>query len=422
MNSAKANSAPCDTERTTPYGWVIFALIMGLMLSDYMSRQVLGAVFPLLKAEWQLSDEQLGRLGAIIPLMVGLLTFPLSLVADRFGRVKAIVAMAVLWSLATLLCGIARSYGEMLAARALIGVGEAAYGSVGLAVVIGAFPARMRAVLTASFMAGGPLGSVLGVGLGGMIAAEHGWRSPFAVMAAFGIVFSLAFALVAREKRLAPPQSSERAPLRSLIAAPALRLVYVGSALQLFISGALAAWLPSWFNRIHSLPVDKAGQAAAAILLVQALGMILCGLASDRLTAKDGNSRYRLSIGLGLASAALLVVGFLLPPTPMQLALIGLGAFLAAGTTGPVGSIVAQIVPPALLATAFATLTLANNIIGLGPAPWIAGQLADGMGLGGALALCSLSPLLAAGVFALARQSHLVDLARASQPPDPAAQ
>lgn len=390
--------------KASGYGWAIFALIMGLMLSDYMSRQVLGAVFPLLKTEWSLSDEQLGRLGSIIPLIVGLLTFPLSLLADRFGRVRAIVAMALLWSLATLLCGIASSYGEMLAARALIGVGEAAYGSVGLAVIIGAFPARMRAVLTASFMAGGPLGSVIGVALGGTIAAQYGWRSPFALMASFGVILALGFALVAREKRLALPISLERAPIRSVIASPALRLVYLGSGLQLFICGAITAWLPSWFGRDYALPLNRAGQAAAAILLLQALGMVAFGQLSDRLALRDGGHRFRLAIALGLASAALLVSGFLLSPGPLQLVLVAAGAFVAAGTTGPVGSIVAQLTHPALLATAFATVTLANNIFGLAPGPWVAGQMADGLGIGDALALGSVAPLLAAACFWQARR------------------
>jgi MFS family permease len=386
----------------TRYGWAIFALILGLMLSDYMSRQVLGAVFPLLKADWGLTDEQLGRLGAIIPLIVGLLTFPLSLLADRFGRVKAIVAMALLWSAATLLCGLARSYGELLAARALIGLGEAAYGSVGLAVIVGVFPAKMRALLVASFMACGPLGSVLGVALGGTIAAEHGWRAPFSAMALFGVVLALTFASVAREKRLAPAEAKERAPIRSVIASPTLCIVYVASGLQLFVSGALTAWLPSWFNRSYDLPIDKAGQAAAGILLIQALGMVLCGQLSDRLSAKDGRRRFTLSISLGVSSACLLVIGFLLPPSPLQIALVAFGAFLAAGTTGPVGSIVAQLTHRGLLATAFATLTLSNNIFGLAPAPWVTGKLADGFDIGMALELVSISPLLAATLFALA--------------------
>ncbi|MGA7779619.1 MAG: multidrug DMT transporter permease, partial [Paraburkholderia sp.] len=72
------------------YAWVVFALTVGLLLSDYMSRQVLNAVFPLLKAAWTLSDTRLGSLSSVVALMVGVLTFPLSVLADRWGRVKCI--------------------------------------------------------------------------------------------------------------------------------------------------------------------------------------------------------------------------------------------------------------------------------------------------------------------------------------------
>ena len=74
----------------------MFALTFGLLISDFMARQVLNAVFPLLKAEWSLSDGQLGLLSGIVALMVGLLTCPISLLADRVGRVKSIAAMAAL--------------------------------------------------------------------------------------------------------------------------------------------------------------------------------------------------------------------------------------------------------------------------------------------------------------------------------------
>ncbi|MFX8624821.1 MFS transporter, partial [Acinetobacter baumannii] len=92
-----------DTSISIPrrYAWLVFALTFGLLISDYMSRQVLNAVFPLLKNEWLLSDSQLGLLSGIVALMVGLLTLPLSLMADRFGRVKSLAIMAPVWSLAT---------------------------------------------------------------------------------------------------------------------------------------------------------------------------------------------------------------------------------------------------------------------------------------------------------------------------------
>ena len=239
------------------YAWVVFALSFGLLLSDYMSRQVLNAVFPLLKQEWALSDARLGLLSGIVALMVGLLTFPLSLLADRFGRVKSLALMATVWSLATLGCGLAQDYPQMLAARFLVGVGEAAYGSVGIAVVLSVFPKHMRATLTGAFMAGGMFGSVLGMALGGAVAAHMGWRWAFAAMALFGLVLALLYPIIVREKRIAPPRDpmscvpinaaaapAAKVPLRSLVNSRSVVGAYIGSGLQLFVGGTVIVWIP----------------------------------------------------------------------------------------------------------------------------------------------------------------------------------
>ena len=404
-----------EAERASGYAWLVFALVVGLMLSDYMSRQVLGAVFPQIKADWNLSDEQLGRLTSVVPLMVGALTFPLSLLADRVGRVRALVAMALLWSGATLVCALAQSYGQLLAARALIGLGEAAYGSVGLALILSLFPARLRASLTAAFMAGGVGGSVLGVGIGGTIAAAYGWRWAFAVIAGFGLGLGVAFALMVRESRVAGDKAKRAAPLRSVFGSRALIFVYVGSGLQLFMSAVTIAWLPSWFNRFHALAPAQAAQAAAAVLLVQGVGMIAWGLISDRLAHGDDAPRFRLCVALGLGSAGLLGAAFLMPPSPWQLVALFGGVFLVAGTAGPVGAIVARLTPAALHGTAFAVVTLANNAFGLAPGPWLTGALADRVGLDRALAAGSLVPLAAATCFALALASRQRGGARGDQ-------
>lgn len=113
-------AAPVEADRNPRrprYPWVVFLLAFGLLLADYMSRQVLSAVFPFLKTEWTLSDSQLASLTSVVALMVGILTLPLSVLADRWGRVRSLVLMAVLWSAATLLCALAANYEQMLAAR-----------------------------------------------------------------------------------------------------------------------------------------------------------------------------------------------------------------------------------------------------------------------------------------------------------------
>src|SRR5215203_6848736 len=85
--------APASKDKVPAYAWLVFALTFGLLISDYMARQVLNAVFPLLQAEWGLTDGQLGFLAGVVPLMVGLLTCPISWLADRLGRARSIAAM-----------------------------------------------------------------------------------------------------------------------------------------------------------------------------------------------------------------------------------------------------------------------------------------------------------------------------------------
>lgn len=409
--------------RATAYGWVVFALAFGLLISDYMARQVLNAVFPLLKAQWALSDAQLGWLSGVVALMVGLLTFPLSLLADHWGRVKSLTLMAVLWSAATLLCAAAATYSQMLIGRVLVGVGEAAYGSVGIALVISVFPRRMRATLSAAFMAGGLFGQVLGVGVGGEIAGSYGWRAAFMAIGLAGLLLAILFPIVVRESRVANASKASgtrdeghaRPPLKSLFGSRSVKLAYIGSGLQMFSAAALPAWLPTYLGRYHAMSVAEAARMSALLFLACGAGMILCGMASDRAARNRPDSKILLAIGYCLGAAALLSAAMLCAPGLPQLALLALAMFLVAGTTGPAGAMVANLTPVAIHGTAFATLTLANNLVGLAPGPIVTGWLADRFGLHAAFQILPIVGLVAAGMFAMARQSYLADLARIAE-------
>jgi MFS family permease len=399
-------SPAASRSRVEPYAWVVFALTFGLLISDYMARQVLNAVFPLLKADWSLTDGQLGFLSGIVALMVGLLTCPISLLADRIGRVKSIAIMAALWSVATLLCGLAQNYEQMLAARVLVGVGEAAYGSVGIAVIIGVFPKHLRASLTGAFMAGGLAGQVLGVAVGGAVAATHGWRMAFLFIGIGGLLLALVYPLIVRQSKLSGEGASEReqvtwANLRLLFAGRNLKCAYVGSGLQLFVAGALAAWLPTYFVRYYALPLKEATSAAAVFLALGGVGMIACGIISDRLV-NGSVRRALLATFYCLGCGVLLTSALSLGPGTAQLVLLGCAMLLAGSTAGPSGAMVANLTPAALHGTAFAVLTLANNAFGLAPGPIVTGWLADRIGLLGAMQWLPVASLCAAIVFVTA--------------------
>ena len=409
------NSTTASVEVSRLFAWIVFVFAFGLLISDYMSRQVLNAVFPLLKAEWAISDAQLGSLSGIVALMVALLTVPLSLLADRWGRVKSLTLMALLWSVATVFCGLSQSYGQMFGARFLVGVGEAAYGSVGIALVLSVFPASMRATIAGAFMAGGMFGSVLGMALGGAVAAMFGWRWAFACMGIFGLVLALLFPLVVRPKRVessASAYAQSKPSLRGLVNNRSVVCAYVGSGLQLFVAAALMAWIPSFMNRYYGMGTDRAGLVAGVFVLLGGLGMLVCGMLSDRLCRNRPERKIVLAIGICLLCFLLLSVGFRLPAGQAQLVLLAMGMFLVAGTSGPAGAMVANLTHPAISGTAFATLTLVNNILGMAPGPFVTGVLADSLGLDQALAWVPVVGLVSAAAFLYARRTYLGDQAR----------
>ena len=418
-----ANTNSVDTSISIPrrYAWVVFALTFGLLISDYMSRQVLNAVFPLLKAEWLLSDSQLGLLSGIVALMVGLLSLPLSLLADRFGRIKCLTAMAVLWSLATLGCAIAENYQHMLFARFIVGVGEAAYGSVGMAVIVAVFPRDMRATLASAYMAGGVFGSVLGMALGGLLAEYLGWRWAFGGMAIFGLVLAIIYPVVVKEKRVSSVRLTDaedkarmkaQRPLRTLYSSRSVVATYIGSGLQLFVGGTVVVWMPSYLNRYYGMSTDKAGAMAAVIVLCGAVGTILCGMLCDRLGREHPDRKISLAIVYCLVSCGLLLLAFTLPVGSAQLVLICLGAFIVFGSNGPATAMVANLTHYSVHATAFATLTLANNLLGLALGPLVIGKVSDVIGLHNAFQLMPLVSIISAAVFFYAKSHYHHDIKR----------
>jgi MFS family permease len=416
------HQAPTTRARRV-FPWIVFALTFGLLLSDYMSRQVLSAVFPFLKSEWVLTDTQLGALTSVVALTVGLLAVPLSLLADRWGRVRAIVLMAAVWSLATAASAVAAGYGELMLSRLFIGVGEAAYGSVGLAVVLSVFPAYRRAAFTGAFMAGGSFGSVIGVALGGAIAVQFGWRWAFGLMAVLGCLLVVLYRLLVSEDKLdrykvsdvavgEPVTTGARPRLRTLVNTPSVLCAYIGSGLQLFVAGSLFAWLPSYVGRAYGLAPDRAAGIAAMAILLMGVGMIVLGMVTDRLSRRVPIRKWTTAIVYSAVSLVFLGIGFSLPAGAAQLLLVAVGVFFAAGTSGPAGAMVANLTAEPLRATALGTLTLANNLLGLAAGPLVVGLLADATGLVTAMRFVPLAALAAVVFLYLGRLAYPLSLRR----------
>ncbi|MFO1273113.1 MAG: MFS transporter [Rubrivivax sp.] len=407
--------------------WFAFAMTLGLMIFDYVDRQVIVSLFPYLKAEWQLSDKQLGALVSVVSVTVALGALPVALFADRVSRVKSIVTMATAWSLATISCLWARSYGALLALRSVVGLGEAGYGAVGAALIASHFPARMRSALLAGFFASASGGSVLGVMLGGVIATHWGWKAAFGVVGIPGLLLALLYLKVRDYEtvQMSPALEAKRQSLghtvrhiaRLLVRSRTMLWVCIGGAAQLIVVSALWSWLPSFLNRVHGVAPAQAGVKAALVVLCGAAGAVVWGAVVDRAGARHPRRKLKTMAGLCLLSMGVLVFAFgTHAEATTQFALIALGGFVATATVGPVTAIVIDVVHPGVRATGSSVLALFQNLFGLAAGPFLAGVLSDAFGLVPALTAIPLCSLLAAGAFLLAARSYEADKARAAEP------
>jgi MFS family permease len=412
--------------------WFAYVMTVALMLFDYADRQVIVSLFPFLKVDWHLSDKELGALVSVVSVTVAVAGIPIALLADRTSRVRSIAAMATLWSLATVSCMFARTYGQLFAARALVGFGEAGYGSVGAALIASHFPARLRGVLLAGFFASASVGSVIGVALGGTIAARWGWQSAFGVVGIPGLALALLY-LTVRDYRTEPlpADGSQRlqmarpvvAAVASLVRSRTLRWVCLGAAAQLIVVSSVWAWLPSFLNRFAGLSPERAALRAALIVLIGAAGSLVWGAAVDRFGASQGRRKLRFLATLCLPTAVVLPFAFTAASasavSPLGgFALIALGGFVMTCTVGPVAAVVLDVVHPSLRATGASVLSLFQNLLGLAVGPLITGALSDRWGLAAALSVMPAFSLVAAVAFMVASRSYAGE-ARAQDDPGP---
>jgi len=419
-----------DRPAPTRYAWTVFAILFALMVVDYVDRQVIVSMFSHLKAEWDLSDRELGTLVSIVSVTVALGAVPLSLLADRWSRVKSIFLMAVVWSLATISCAFATSYAQLLGARAMVGIGEAAYGTVGAALIATMFPLRMRSSVLGAFFLAGILGSVLGVVLGGVIAERWSWQAGFGVVGVPGLLLAFVFLFVVRDyKTVALPQVrgegsrtslAARAIVKALLRPRTALIACLGAGFQLLTLSMTYAWLPTFFHRYYGMAPDAAGLKAGLVVLLGGVGALISGVIADRLSRRVPCARLYVPVAGAVLTAAFMGLAFAaFPPGPVQFALILAGGLTMAVNVGPIAAVVIDVVHPSVRATAASILSLAQNLFGLAGGPLLTGALSDRYGLAFALAVVPAFCLVAAVFFALAARTYVFDL-RQAEADDPA--
>jgi predicted MFS family arabinose efflux permease len=401
-----------------------FTLLFLLYVLNYIDRLVIVSLFPFLQRDWGLTDAQCGLLISAVYWSILGFTLPVSVLIDRWSRKRAIGLMAVAWSLATAVCAVTRGFGQLFAARMAVGIGEAGYAPGGTAMISALHPEGARARMIGIWNASIPLGSALGMAIGGLVAEHFGWRSAFGVVALPGLVVGLLFFGVTDYRTVelvrAGAGPDERAGTRmggrELLVhfARNRTLVFnnLGFAANTFVTTALPAWLPSYFHRADGTPMSEAALESAGVMLLAIAGAPLGGYLADRWRRRRANARLLLPALSSAVTAGLLLPAFSVAPREARYAVL-----LAAGLTGvafsPAASAVTQdVVHAGLRATSASVSVVVQHALGSALGPAFVGLLSDRYGLETAMASLPAFALLGALLFFVGSFFHDGDAAK----------
>lgn len=378
-------------------------LLLAVNLLNYIDRQVLFAVFPLIKADFGISDTELGLLGSAFMLSYMVIAPVFGWLGDHWNRVRLASTGVVIWSFATILAGFAPGYRSLLAARATVGVGEASFGTVSPGLIADFFEKEKRGSVLSWFYVAIPVGSALGYLLGGVLGQRFGWHYAFLMVGLPGLLVALPlWFLRAPERRVDPDAPASEKGLGAYLQLFHNRSFVTNTlamAAMTFAIGGLAQWIPTFLFRTHALSVEKANLMFGATTVVAGiLGTLVGGVLGDRWQKKSPKG-YLLVSGWGFfIGAPFAAWAILAPGVPACMAAIFVAEFFLFLNTGPLNTVIINVTNPAVRAMAFAVNIFFIHALGDAVSPSILGWFSDLWGLRTALLTTPLVMALA-GVF-----------------------
>jgi len=367
---------------------VSLAVCTLLFTINFMDRSVLSAVMEPMKADLGLSDTQAGFLQTAFFISLALMSAPVAYMVDRWSRKKSIGIMALAWSGATYLTGLGRSLTHVLTARIMVAVGEAGFSSGSIALITASYPQRLRGRVIGIFNLGLPIGSALGVIIGGYLSANHGgWRTPFYFFAIPGVILGVS-AFLLKDYKNRPVQGGDAAQggffnsAKTLFAIPSLRWDYFGTAMLNACFTCLFAWFPSLIIRISGVAEDKAGNLMALVLVGTAIGTFGGGFLADIWQHRNKRGMMLLPAFSTLLAAVSMILALYLFSLRMVeltfLMIVFLGAVCCL-VIPAAHSITQDVAPPHLKGMSFGLLMF-MMYFGGGWSPVIVGAISDMLG------------------------------------------
>ncbi|MGA7524225.1 MAG: MFS transporter [Acidobacteriaceae bacterium] len=380
-------------------------LLTTLNLFNFIDRYVLPGVQPLIQRDFHIDDAQAGLLTSAFFFTYMCIAPLTGWLGDRFPRKPLIVAGALIWSAATLLTAMVHSYDTLLLRHAAVGIGEATFSIFAPALLADFYPEEDRNRVLSIFYITIPVGGALGYLLGGELGQHFGWRMPFYIAAAPGVLIALAFWLFVREPQRGSADTlqatSTRASFRGLFHNPAYWTATLGMAMWTFAVGGISTWLPTFLRRFAGYSVAGAGLTAGEITAIDGLlATIAGGWLAQMWLKRNHRALYLVSAWGALLSVPFAAAVFF---GPVRWLVPGAYAaeFFIFLNTGPLNAAIVNSVAAPIRSTAISVNLFTIHFLGDAFSPGLIGRISDAsnlrIGLGS-----TLFALVASGLILLA--------------------
>jgi MFS family permease len=366
--------------------WSFLAVLFLVSTSNYVDRNIIAVLLEPIKAEFGVSDTQLGLLtGLSFAVFYATLGIPVARWADRGNRKTIITLSLSIWSVMTALCGLAQSFWQLALVRIGVGAGEAGALPPAQSLVADYFgPARCGRAL-AVFMSSAMCGYLLGFVVGAQIATTYGWRAAFLIVGLPGLALAVVVHFFLHEPRtvpqfrpLADSQEPLRATFRALLAKRAFVYLVLAMVVYFMIAYGAIVFLPSYMVRVLKVPLADVGTAYGSVSAAASImGTVLGGFLVDRLSKRNVAWLGWLP-AIGLLLCWPLYEAMLLAPTfAMALTFAGIAGLALNAAVPAMFTCLHAICGSARRAMAVAVVFFFANLIGMGLGPVIAGTLSD---------------------------------------------
>lgn len=359
----------------------MLAILTGLNVLNYIDRNMLLGVQPLVQKEFKISDAQTGLLTSAFFICYMVAAPLVGWMGDRFPRKNIVLIGIAIWSGFTLLTWLVHDYNQLLFRHTIVGIGEASYATIAPTLVADSFSIERRGRMLSIFYLGLPVGSALGILLGGPLGEHFGWRVPFMLAGMPGFLLALIFWFLPEPARgrsdtvVAP--SLERSTLEGLLHNGAFITASLGMAMYTFAVGGLQVWIPTFLHRVRGMSVSRAAITFGLIAAINGLvATLIGGWIGDRMLKNHDGAYYRFS-GLAMVVSVPLMVLAVYATGWLMLPAIFLAVFWLLIGTGPSNTAVLNSVEAGIRSSALAVNTFVIHLLGDAFSPWLIGKISD---------------------------------------------